>query len=583
MNSYKLLFSVLGSARKELLGSQLFSILTIAFNIGLLATSAWLISTAALHPEIVVLSLAIVGVRFYGISRAVARYIERYVSHSMAFQSLYALRTWLYGVIEPQAPAIMKRIGSGDILGRLMGDIELLQFFYLRVLIPPATAVVITLALGVYLSFFSISFTILLLIAFILAGIIIPLFRLQYNKKNVVESLEQKSHIKNELVETLNGMLDIVAYNGQNIVAKRIDDLSHDLAVTTHRIGKGNNIGSVAFIGTLQLTILGSLYIAIPMALHNAWSGVYIATIALALQAYFEALQPMNDAFYYHWESKAAASRLAALAETEGVSDAAIRKEIEVKLCQEISCKAQAITFENVSFSYDTNDTESLFNSLSFSIKEKEKVAIVGPSGSGKSSLFSLLERFYPYKGTISLFGKDLQAYEMEKSRQLFSMVTQDPYLFHATLGDNIRLANPLAKDEMLYKAISFASLNGLVERLPQGAKTMIGGGLGQISGGERQRVSLARMYISDHPILLLDEPLEGLDSITARQIEKTLFKLMENKTVLYITHRLIGLEEMDRILFMDKGRIIEEGTYDELMKAKQMFYTYCKLSMERI
>lgn len=571
--SLRRLFAVLGPARNSLWLSLLFSFLTVFMNVGLLTTSAWLITSAALRPELAALSLSIVGVRFFGISRAVCRYIERYVSHHMAFQGLYGLRVWFYKKLEPLMPAALHRLGSGDILGCIMADIETLQFFYLRVIIPPVGAILLT-ALGFYfLSFFSYSLLWLLALAFFLGAVAIPFMVYRHNQLATEAVLAHRSTIKDTIVESLAGIMDIITYKQEMRVTKLVSDQFEQLTKAQQRVHTGTNLGDTLFLGLTQLTMVAGAIIMIPWAQGSQQAGIFIAVVALSLQSYFEALGPLTIAWYHGRESLAAMKRLVQLAEQPPVVE-------DSRSDGDVPSGAVAIRLEDVNFAYDR---EYVYQHMSLHIKAGEKVAIVGPSGSGKTTLLTMLERFYDYEGHIYLNDKELRTLPIARARDFYGALTQDTYLFHATVEDNIRLAKPKATDEELAKALDFAALTAWVKTLPQGLKTIIGSGGTGVSGGQRQRIALARLWLRNSPVLLLDEPLEGLDQVVRQELQNSLYALMKDKTVLYITHHLGGLEKMDRILFLEGGRIVEDGSYKELMAKQGAFYAYRKLSMETV
>ncbi len=584
MNSYKLLFGILHPARYSLALSLLFSFFTVSANILLLGTSAWLIATAALRPELVVLSLAVVGVRFYGITRAVCRYVERYVSHHMAFQGLYALRLWFYKVLEPLAPAIFRQFGSGDMLGRIVGDIETLQFFYLRVLIPPVTALLITICMGIYVSHYSFLYLWLLLAAFVLAGILLPLLVYKHNEYAAKILLRRRGEIKEKLAEILNGMGDIVAFERRKEIKKSLIDEFREVEEYRYKIEKGNWIGEALFQWIMNSVMLLALIISIP--LFQKGQAIYIAVFPILFQAYFESLQPLILALHYHGESKSAVLRL------QEVNDHSPVVEEECKGIDEdahgiiraknnpLRIKPPSILFEKMNFSYNGN---ILFKDFNLLVKAGEKVAIVGPSGSGKTTLFMLLSRFYDYEGRIFIGDKECKSMPLGFIREQICPVFQNTYLFHAHIEDNIRIGKSEATAEEINEAIRFALLDRYIENLPQGMKTMLGSGGTHISGGQRQRIALARAYLKNGPLLLLDEPLEGLDRITREKMYQSLRLLMKNKTVLYITHQLEGLADMDRIIFLEKGSIKEEGTYADLINRRGAFYRYVQISMDHI
>lgn len=566
----RLLRQVLRRARKALWGALLFEILTVFFNIALLATSAWLISTAALRPELSALGLAIVGVRFYGISRAVCRYIERNLSHYMAFQSLYALRVWFYEKLEPLAPAILQKLGSGDLLGRIMADIETLQFYYLRCMIPPMTALVLTVLMALFLLQFSPLLALLPIIGLLLAWAVIPRGVLASGGKATAKAQSLKPGAKAGLVETLDGLMDIITYDRRSAAGEKLLQDFAGLDEWEAKAQVSDDRGESAFLVLVQGTVLAAVTMSAGMAYAGRFEGVYIAVIALGLQAWFEALEPLTLARHYRRRSLLAAEGLLRLEhEKAPVQDRG--KELP---------QGSSIEFSHVAFSYGDR---RIYRDLSLQVKAGMHVAVVGPSGAGKTTLLTLLARFREYSGSIRLGGTELQQIPQEEVRSQFSVAAQDTYIFHATLEENIRLAKPEASPEELAKAITFARLDGVTARLPEGLNTIIGRGGQGLSGGERQRVALARIYLRQAPILLLDESLEGLDQLTRHSIYQSLQEVMEGKTVLYITHYLTGLEKMDRIIFMDQGEILEEGSYEELMKRRGMFYTYVKLSMAGI
>jgi len=575
MKAKNLLFSVLsgpqGQGKLSFIGSLFFAFFTIFCNVALLTSSAWLIAKAGLHPALVALSLAIVGVRFFGISRAVSRYIERYISHYMAFQGLYGLRVWFYKQIEPLAPAVLQHYGSGDLLNRIISDIETLQFYYLRVLIPPGAAIMLTVVAIVFLMQFGINFAVLLLIAAIVAGALIPLMVLRHNRQAVDSALFIRSHIKTALVETVDGVMDILTYGKERYIINAIDEQFGKLEQKQIHIHKGNARGDAMFLLVVQLTMVLGAILAILDVRSHYFEGIYIAVLAIGLQSYFEALQPMITMFYHKRESEKATERLLALAKQEPqvIDDLNSRIELGVP---------SGLRFTHTSFSY--NNTV-VYNDFNLSIANQEKVAIVGPSGAGKTTLFMILERFYDYKGSVQYNGREIKTLPQEMMRSLCTTLSQDTYIFHATVEENIRLAKPTATMEELEAAINFAGLSELIASLPQGLETMLGAGEIKLSGGQRQRIALARVYLRDAELLLLDEPLEGLDQVSRQNLQEALYRLMEGRTVIYITHHLHGLEKMDRILFMEKGVIQEEGTYDQLMKVNSRFKRYKQLSME--
>ena len=572
LQGWRLLFSVLSPAKWSLVLALIFTFLTVFMNVGLLTVSAWLLASAALQPGLTYLSLAIVGVRFFGVSRAVCRYFERYTSHRMAFQGLYGLRVWFYAHLEPLAPAILKRFGAGDMLGRIMGDIEVLQFFYLRTLIPPVAAIALTVLVAYGVSTIDSTLVTPIVLSSLVLGLVLPLVVYAHNKQSLTEIGPQQGEYKSLLSDTMDSLEDVISYGNEDLVYHRIQHMMHIVDTNKGVIERGMNLGNTLFLGGVQITVVIVAILA-ANALTGAWASVMVAVAAIGTQAWFEALQPMIAAVHHGAESKVATSRLMALAnEPMPVVDPKAPKPFNAN---------RDITFTDVSFGY--NQDRCIYEHLRLGIKQGKSVAIVGASGSGKTTLFNMLERLYDYGGSIHVGDVELKDISIDTWRNALGTITQDTYIFHASFEDNIRLARPDASATDLERAIDRASLRSVVDRLPVGLNTIVGSGGHGLSGGERQRVALARLFLRNPQIVLLDEPLEGLDQVTRKALHRDLMEYVKDKTCLYITHQLEGLEQMDRILFMDKGQIIEDGTYEELIALRGHFYEYCYLSMASI
>ena len=572
LQGWRLLFSVLSPAKWSLVLALIFTFLTVFMNVGLLTVSAWLLASAALQPGLTYLSLAIVGVRFFGVSRAVCRYFERYTSHRMAFQGLYGLRVWFYAHLEPLAPAILKRFGAGDMLGRIMGDIEVLQFFYLRTLIPPVAAIALTVLVAYGVSTIDSTLVMPIVLAALLLGLILPFVVYIHNKQSLTEIGPQQGEYKSLLSDTMDSLEDVISYGNEDLVYHRIQHMMHIVDTNKGVIERGMNLGNTLFLGGVQISVVIVAILA-ANALTGAWASVMVAVAAIGTQAWFEALQPMIAAVHHGAESKVATSRLMALAnEPMPVVDPKAPKPFNAN---------RDITFTDVSFGY--NQDRCIYEHLRLGIKQGQSVAIVGASGSGKTTLFNMLERLYDYGGSIHVGDVELKDISIDTWRNALGTITQDTYIFHASFEDNIRLARPDASATDLERAIDRASLRSVVDSLPVGLNTIVGSGGHGLSGGERQRVALARLFLRNPQIVLLDEPLEGLDQVTRKALHRDLMEYVKDKTCLYITHQLEGLEQMDRILFMDKGQIVEDGTYEELITLRGHFYEYCYLSMASI
>ena len=582
------LWNLLSQHRALLVGSVMLAMGTVLMNIGLLTTSTWLITKASEHPILVVLSLAIVGVRFFGISRAICRYGERYVSHSMAFQGLYELRIAFFKRLEPLVPRLFQSMKMGDLLGRIMADIETLQFFYLRSLVPSLTFIGMTI-LGCLIGY-QLHPIVAIVIALysIIVGIILPIIITYVLRQVPPMRLHTRGLMKEEFIESIHGVVDIIMSHQETRVVQcvKASFIACDGWQSLWNLGVRWN--QTILLGLAQSGLLVGVVVGVWVIDEISYGPLWVAVIAIGLQAYFEVLQPMTEASLHGYESALAMDRLEALdgqgnqqiQSVDRVSNYSSRGLEEYVDNDSLHDVSPMIRVQSLSFAYDVLP---IYDGLDLSIQKGEKVAIVGPSGSGKSTLFALLQGWYTYSGTISIDGSDTRMLSEEQLQSYMAYATQDIYIFHASIGDNIRLAKPSATDEDIWQALEAVQLADWVRMLPKGLCTMVGqGGMG-LSGGQRQRLGMARLYLRDAEILLLDEPLEGLDQVTRHLVQDQLSTLFQGKTVLYITHHIEQLHEMDRILFLEQGHIVESGTYESLLALQGRFYEYHRLSMERI
>jgi ATP-binding cassette subfamily C protein CydCD len=543
--------------------SVLLGALTIGSNVSLMGTSAWLISTAALHPSIAALEVAIVGVRFFGISRAVFRYTERLVSHNVTFRLLAQLRVWFYKKLEPLAPARLMDYRAGDLLSRIVGDIETLENFYVRVVSPPLVALLTGIGVAIFLaSFYPLLATVL--IGFFLGlGFFLPLSSLILGRKPGKALVSLRADLNTRLVDSIQGLADIRAYG-------RADDHAAQIARTGQEYGQaqkhmarisGFHSGLTTLLTNLGLWMV--VYLIIPQVTDGHIAGPMLASLALLTLASFEAVMPLPQAAQM-WESvRAAAARLFEIVDAKPVVEDRSKKKEDTGEKELLP----NLELSKLSFSYPTQTIPAIQN-ISFKLESGKSLAIVGPSGAGKSTLVNLLLRFWEYSsGDILLGGESLHGLEQDEVRARCAVVSQSSYLFNTSVYENLRLACPSASQEEIESATKQAQIHDFIQELPKGYDTFIGEQGTRLSGGERQRLAIARALLKDAPILILDEPTTNLDPITEKQVLGTLFGVMKAKTSLLITHRLVGLENVDEILVMEHGQIVERGTQTELLE----------------
>jgi ATP-binding cassette subfamily C protein CydC len=532
----------------------------------MLGASAFLIASAALHPSIADLQVAIVGVRFFGISRAGFRYLERLVSHSVNLRVLSRLREWFYDQVETSPPAELHALKAGDLLNRVMGDLEVLENFYVRVVSPVVVAFVVAAGVSLFIGIYDALLGLILAAGLILNGILLPILSILITRPLARKMLEMRSDLSARTVEWLQGLEELQSSGTQNRWADGILDKGKDGGVWQARISTLNGINSGLGLLILNLTLLALLWFAIPLVSLGAISGVSLAVILLMGMASFESVASLPQAAVMLNSSLEAAKRLFELGENhqttktfDPIPEAWLPDRVEVKeLCFDY---AEAENFQ--------------LKDISFSLEPGKKLALVGASGSGKTSLVNLILQFWtPQEGTISLGQLDSERIDPYLVRSHFAVISQSTTLFSANLRENLLLADPQAEDQKLIEVLKKAELEDWFSRLPQGLNTWLGDHGLRLSGGERQRVAIARALLQDRPYLLLDEPVENLDPITANKIMMTLFSLFENRGVLFITHDFSWLDQMDEILLLQKGSILERGSFNELNSRGGRFAT---------
>jgi ATP-binding cassette subfamily C protein CydC len=564
MNTLARLLYIMGSSCLTMLLAGIFGFLTIGSNVGLMGASAYLISSAALHPPITALSTAIVGVRFFGISRAVFRYLERYISHDATFRLLGTVRVWFYTKLEVLAPARLMEWQSGELFSAIVGDVETLKEFYLRVLAPPFIAILVVSGTCLFLAQFNMIFVYVLIGAFIVLGILLPIISRNLQTSTADELVLGRSAMKAQLVDSITGIAELAAFGQTRRQAERIAVLDQRLTELQGKVAMISGMLDALSLLIVNGTVWLVLWLAIPLVNSGKLEGIYLAVVALTVQSSFEGVLPLPLAVHYLAESLAAARRLFAIVDT-----APAMLDGEFKTVN--SCDA-TIEVEDISFQYSDQGAEVLHR-ISFTVPKGESAAIVGPSGAGKSTLLYLLLRFWEYnQGSIRLGGHELKSLNSKELRNMFGIVPQQSHLFNASIRDNILLAKPSASEAELKQAIDNAELSELIELLPLGYDTMVGQNGYALSGGERQRIAIARALLKDAPVLILDEPTVGLDALTEEAIMGTIANVMKGRTTILITHRLTGLEHIGQIMVLQDGRMVERGRQSELIKKNGLF-----------
>ncbi len=549
------LLGLLAPFRAEVALAALLGAFTVAAGVGLMSTSSWLISAAALHPLEATLAVAIVGVRFFGLARGVFRYLERYVSHQVTFRLLARLRVWAYTAIEPLAPAQLQAFRSGDMLTRMVADVETLQHLYVRVIAPPAVALLTSAGLFIFLAAFDLRLALVAVGTLLLSGVGIPLVTRWLARRPERQAVALRAELTVATVDATQGMAELLVFGQDERQRQRIAALTTALTREQRRLARisGLSVGLLS-LGSNFAALL-TLLVAIPLVSAGRLEGVWLATLALAVTAAFEAITPLPAAARHLDAASASGKRIFALA-AGSVAQRPTRP----------APTASALSVEQVSYRYAPGEPLALAD-ISLSLAPGALVAIVGPSGAGKSTLATLLERFAdPESGRITLGGVDVRDLSAEEVRSRMSVVSQRTHLFNTTVRGNLLIARPDATEEQMVAAARAAQADDFIRALPQGYDTLIGEQGARLSGGERQRLAIARALLRNAPILILDEPTAYLDTVSERALMATLAEVSRDRVTLLITHRLVGLEAARDIIVLRAGHVVERGTEAELL-----------------
>lgn len=521
--TFKWLLGLLAPLWRWVAAAVFFGFLTTGSSIALMGTSAWLIARAALHPSVAELGVAIVGVRFFGISRGLFRYLERLTSHEVTFRLLRNLRVWFYETIEPLAPARLTHQRSGDLLARVMGDIETLENFYIRAAAPPVVAVLITLVMVVFTGVLHPLLALALLAAVLLVGVLLPYAAWRSGQKPGAERVTIRAEMNTALLDGIQGMAELLVFGQEQRQMERVQRLNRQLADSQRTMAFQNGWQTAAGALGVSLTVIGMLVIGIPRL-----DSIMLAPLALAVTACFEAFLPLSSAFQVTGSNLEAGRRLVEMTTPDKVQNSGVKREQD----------SYTIEFDRVTFRYQPDHPPVLTN-FSLTIPHGEQVAITGESGIGKTTLVNLLLRFWEVEqGEIRLGGVSLHNYDPEALRRLVGVVSQQPHIFNATIRENLLLARPDADENALVKAARQARIHDFIVSLPEGYDTWVGEQGYKLSGGERQRLAIARVLLKDAPILLLDEPTANLDVENASLILQAVAHASEGRTTLLITHQ---------------------------------------------
>ena len=548
----------------------------LASSIGLLTTSGWFLAATAIAGLGTLFNFFYpsASVRGLAISRTLFRYFEKLVTHDATFRILAKLRVQVFEKIIPLSPAVLNRYRNSDLLNRLVSDVDTLDSLYLRLIAPFITAIFVILAMCIGLSFVNTPLALGLGVSLLLLVLVIPTIFYQLGKKFGDKLVHSRALYRTQFLEFIQAQAELLLFNAE-------DKLKDNMAKTeaNWQADQQKEANLSGFSTALSLFLNGLIIAAMLWFSSQAEFGndeyrmAFIALFTFAALASFEILMPLGSAFLHIGQVIASAERVTDIIEQQPLVTFNGKAEFDQNTTTLIEAK-------DLSFTYPERQNRALEN-LNLTIQKGKKIAILGKTGSGKSTLLQLLVRNYDAnQGELFLAGKPIADYVEDTLRSQFCFLTQRVHVFSDTLRQNLQFASAVnISDEKMIEVLNQVGLGKLLEQ-EQGLDIWLGDGGRPLSGGEQRRLGLARILLNDAPILLLDEPTEGLDRETERQILRLILAHAENKTLIMVTHRLTAIEQFDELCVIDEAKLIEKGTYAELLQLEKGFF---KQLVERV
>lgn len=548
----------------------LLGLLTIIASVGLLSLAGWFISATAAAGLTVATAYLFnffypsIGVRLFAIIRTAGRYSERIVCHDTTFRILENLRTWFYRHLEPLAPSCLMQYRSGDILSRIVADIDVLDNLYVRVLSPSVVALLLWITLLLFLWVFDPIIAGSAFVFLLAAGFVVPALAIRVSAKPGRQLPLRTADLRVRIVEGLQGLAELLVFGAHHRHLENVEESNRALLKSQLQMSHIRGISTALITLLSGLAVLTVLYFGVDLVSRGALDGANLALVGLAVLASFEAILPLPLAYQYLGQTREAGHRLLEIVNTEPAVRFPEKSNTQPMMFN--------LRFDKVSFRYDDKEPLAV-REVDIHVPHGQRLAVIGETGAGKSTLVHLLVRFWnPTNGRILVGDNDIRTLSESDLRRHIAVVSQQPHMFNASLRENLLLARPEASKEDLRQALDSAQLIDFVDSLPDGLDTWIGEAGKLLSAGQARRLAVARAILRDAPIWVLDEPTEGLDRITEQQVMKSLYDLTAGRTVLLITHRLVDLHRMDKILMLERGRIIEQGSHEALLKGNTRY-----------
>ncbi|MCQ6246654.1 thiol reductant ABC exporter subunit CydD [Streptomyces malaysiensis] len=541
--------------------------LALLSAVGLMAVSGWLISRAAQQPPVLYLMVAVTATRAFGIGRAVFRYAERLVSHDAVLRVLAELRVAVYRRLERLAPAGLGRTRRGDLLSRLVADVDAVQDYFLRWLLPVGTALIVGAASVGFLTWVLPEAGAVLAAGLLVAGVVVPAVSGALARRAERRLAPARGALSAQVVDLLAGAAELTVAGA---LPRRLDEVRRaDGALTwiARRTAAAAGTGAGLSALVCGLTVAAAAWVGVPAVADSRIHGVWLAVVVLTPLAAFEAVAGLPLAVQHRQRVRRAAERV-----YEVLDEPLPVREPDEARREEAPSTPYPLVLRGITARHPGQSAPAL-DGFGLELRPGRRVAVVGPSGAGKSTLAQVLLRFLdPEGGTYTLAGRNAATLDGDAVRRLVGLCAQDAHVFDSSLRENLRLARPGASDDELRSALAGARLLDWVDGLPDGLDTLVGEQGARLSGGQRQRLALARALLAEFPVLVLDEPAEHLDLPTADALTADLLSATRGRTTVLITHRLAGLAAVDEVIVLDGGRAVQRGTYEELASADGPF-----------
>lgn len=543
--------------KRDVTLAVVFGFIAGSAAVALLASSGFLISEAALTGQMATLVIMAACLKLFGITAAISRYAERLFSHRATFTMLSNLRVEFFRKLAPLAPGIFNKHRSGDLLARIVGDVESLQNFLLRVFYPPVVLILVFVSTILFTAYYSVYIALALFLGLLLTVFIIPAIFAVRRRKQDWRIRAARGELSTETTEFLYGFRDLKIYQQLGNRKEELKKVSNLYAEERRKEGKEASFsqtvnGMAALLISWLVLGIGAYTVA-----AGQLDGLFLAMLVMISLAVFENVGPMAAFPSHYEESRKAAERL----------DEVVAEEERDNLLEGIQDGPFGISVEDVSYSYEKDGRNAIEKAV-MNFSPGTKTAIVGPSGSGKSTLMQLLlGTAAPDAGTIHFGGVPNSRIDPEELWDRSNIVLQENHFFYGTIRSNLLIAKEEAEDAELEDALRKVQLDSFELSMKVEEKG------GNLSGGEKQRLAIARAILKGQPLWLLDEPVSSVDSVTSRIIYDALFDERPNDTFIIISHDLAGLEQMDQIIVMENGQVAETGSYEELMDAKGYFF----------